>query len=73
MKKFFSFMIGVITGGIVGAVVALILAPSKGTEFREKLRDYTLEIADEVKQATISKKAELEAKLAKLRNPESKA
>ncbi len=69
MKKFFSFMIGVLTGGIVGAVVALILAPSKGSEFREKIRDYTLEIADEVKQASLSKKNELEAKLAKLRKP----
>ncbi len=73
MRKVFSFIIGVVTGGIIGAVIALIFAPSKGVELREKLRDYTLELADEVKQATISKKAELESRLAKLRKPESKA
>jgi gas vesicle protein len=73
MKKFFSFMFGVLTGGIIGAIVALILAPTKGSELREKIRDYTLEISDEVRQATLSKRKELEEKLVRLRKPENKA
>jgi gas vesicle protein len=67
MKKVFSFFTGVITGGVIGAVVALLFAPMKGTILRARLHDYAVEVSDEVKQAALAKREELESKLANLR------
>jgi len=67
MKKVFGFFAGVITGGVIGAIIALLFTPMKGTILRAKLHDYALEVTDEVKQAALAKREELESKLANLR------
>lgn len=37
---FGSFLAGVIIGGLVGAAIGLILAPSTGEEFREQVGEF---------------------------------
>jgi gas vesicle protein len=39
MKKFLSFMSGVIMGGLVGATIALLLAPFSGETLRGQIRE----------------------------------
>lgn len=67
MRRFCSFITGVLIGSLVGSVIALLYAPMKGMILRQKLQDYALEVKDEVKQAAISKREELEAKIAQFR------
>jgi gas vesicle protein len=42
----FAFLSGVVLGGLVGAAVALLLAPQPGEETREQLREKSLELKD---------------------------
>ena len=63
-----SFVAGVIVGGLVGAAVALLLAPQSGEETRTMIRDKSIEIKDravEVSQDALSRaeKAVEEARL----------
>ena len=41
-----SFLSGLIIGGLVGAAVALLLAPQSGEETREIIRDKSIELKD---------------------------
>jgi len=41
-----EFLTGVILGSLVGAAVALLLAPQPGEETREQLRDKSIELKD---------------------------
>ena len=69
MKKFFGFISGAIMGGLVGATLALLLAPSSGEELRGELQEKFGAFKDEVSQAMTEKRVELEAKLEELRKP----
>jgi gas vesicle protein len=69
MRKIFSFLLGGIAGGLVGTVVALLLAPASGVQTRGQLRDRATSIRDEVKAAASSRRADLEHQLAQLRAP----
>lgn len=51
-----SFMSGLLMGGIIGAVVALILAPQSGEETRKLLKDKALELGKEISNQTESLK-----------------
>jgi gas vesicle protein len=64
-----SFVAGVIVGGLVGAAVALLLAPQSGEETRTMIRDKSIEIKDramEVGQDALSR-AEAAVEEARLR------
>ncbi len=37
MRRVFSFLIGATIGGLIGAVLALLFAPSSGTELRAQI------------------------------------
>jgi gas vesicle protein len=67
MKKFLNFLFGAFFGGLTGATLALLFAPMKGEELRQKLNEYIVEVKGEVSEATIQKKAELEKELSKFR------
>lgn len=41
-----SFMAGIVVGGLVGAAVALLLAPQSGEETRTLIRDKSIELKD---------------------------
>lgn len=69
MKRALSFLRGLIVGGVLGASVALILAPASGEELQKQLRERSDQIRNEVTQAAAARRAELEQQLATLRSP----
>jgi len=71
MKKFFSFMTGVLMGGLVGATVALLLAPFSGDTLRGQIRERIGSLQDELTEIAGTRRAELEKQLANLRQPKS--
>jgi gas vesicle protein len=69
MRKFLSFMVGAILGGLVGGIAAILLAPVSGSDLRDQVRERAMKIQDEVKAAAAARRAELEEQLATLRAP----
>jgi len=69
VKKILGFLIGLLTGGLVGVTLAMLFAPSSGEEFRQGIRDRMEYIQSEVKLAAQERRAELERQLAELRAP----
>ena len=67
MGRFFSFLMGALTGALVGATVALLLAPSSGEELQTRARERFTSVKDEVRQAYEARVAQLEAELESLR------
>ena len=71
MRKFFSFLMGTVMGALVGATVALLLAPESGEEIRGSIRQRFMSLQEELGEAAASRKIELEKQLANLRQPKS--
>ena len=71
MRRTFSFFIGATIGGLVGATVALLFAPSSGQEFRFMIGDRTQSLVSDIRQATNTKRIELQERLETLRSPKS--
>jgi len=69
MQRLGSFMLGAILGGLIGASVAILTAPSSGEELRAGMRERVYEIRSEVADAAAQRRAELENRLAALRAP----
>jgi gas vesicle protein len=63
---------GSLCGALVGAVAALLLAPSSGLELRERMTERARRVQDEVREAYETRRAQLEAELASLRSPQPK-
>jgi gas vesicle protein len=72
MRKIFSFLTGVIIGGLVGATVAILLAPSSGEEIRGQLQERSIRLRDDIKAVAEERRAELERELETLRAPRRK-
>ena len=68
MRRFMTFVTGVVFGAVVGAVTALLLAPTSGEELRSKARERFDDLSDEVREAYAARVAQLEAELEKLRS-----
>lgn len=68
MRKLGFFVFGATVGSLIGAAVAILFAPSSGQQLRDNLRSSTLQAVDDVKQAAIQKREELEQQLANLRS-----
>ncbi len=71
MRWIEKFILGLVSGAMVGALIALLLAPSSGTDMQKKLRDYSGKLSDEVRTAAQEKRSALEAELASLRMPKA--
>jgi len=71
MRKFFSFLSGVVMGALVGATLAILLAPFSGEEMRAQLQERLSGFRDELSEAAQTRRIELESKLAALRQPGS--
>jgi gas vesicle protein len=69
MHKALSFLSGIITGALLGATIAILLAPSSGQELRDQMSNRAHQIEIEVKGAAAARRAELEQQLEALRNP----
>jgi gas vesicle protein len=69
MRRIFSFFAGVIMGGLVGATVAILLAPASGEDVRAQIRDRSIRLQEDIKSAAITRREELERELSALRAP----
>jgi gas vesicle protein len=57
------------TGAVVGAAVALLLAPMSGEELQNRARDRVTTLADDIREAYAARVEQLEAELEDLRKP----
>ncbi len=67
--KFGRFLEGFILGGILGAGLVLLLAPSTGEQFRGQIQGEVDRLRAEVEKAASERRLELEQQLAALRAP----
>ena len=72
MRKAFNFLMGFMTGSVVGAAIAILLAPTSGEDIRIQFQDRAVRLRDEVKAVAEARRAELERELAALRAPHTK-
>ncbi|OGN92351.1 MAG: hypothetical protein A2Y88_15180 [Chloroflexi bacterium RBG_13_48_10] len=72
MRRVFSFFTGMIIGGLVGATIAILIAPTSGEEVRTQLQERSIRLRDEIKAVADARRAELERELATLRAPYKK-
>ncbi len=70
MNRALNFLLGATIGGLIGATVAILIAPSSGEELRAKINLRTNQIRSEVSQAAADRRAELERQLAALKAPQ---
>jgi gas vesicle protein len=73
MKRFMAFLTGAMMGGLVGAMVAIMLAPYSGEELRSQMVDRTERLREDIRKAALDRRAELEEQLAALRAPQKPA
>lgn len=66
MRRIANFMSGTFFGALVGATIAILLAPSSGDELRDTAQGRLTGFLDEVRNAAADRRAELEAQLAAL-------
>ena len=67
MRGTIRFILGIMFGGMIGAVAGLVLAPYAGEETRERMRANVEEIINEGRLAAESRRSELESQLEQLR------
>jgi gas vesicle protein len=72
MRKVLSFLSGMITGSLVGAVVAILLAPTSGEEIRVQLQERASRLREDIKAVAEQRRAELKRELEVLRAPRHK-
>jgi len=71
MRRALSFFIGVTVGGLVGATLAMLFAPTSGRELQAQIRDRAENLAADVRQAANTRRIELQERLEDLRAPRS--
>ena len=69
MRKFFAFLLGTLSGSVVGAALALLLTPSSGDDLRAQVTGRYHTVQDDVRAAAVARRAELERQLQELRAP----
>jgi gas vesicle protein len=70
MKRVLNFFLGALVGGFAGATLALLFAPASGEEVRAQINDRTQAFATEIRQASNTKRIELQERLETLRKPQ---
>jgi gas vesicle protein len=73
MRQALSFFVGVITGGLVGATIAVLFTPVSGENLRFQIQERSIQLKDEIKTVAETRRAELERELATLREPYKKS
>lgn len=66
-SDFGVFLAGFIVGGLVGAAVALLMAPKSGEETRTFIKEKSIELKDEAMKSTEEARLKAEATLAEVR------
>jgi gas vesicle protein len=65
--EFASFLVGLVVGGLTGAVVSLLFAPQSGEETRALIRDKSIELRDRAAESAEEALARAEAAAAEAR------
>jgi gas vesicle protein len=68
MQRAISFIAGLLTGAIIGAMVAILLTPVSGENLQMQIRTRAQNIEREISKAASERRAELEKQLAALRS-----
>ncbi len=69
MRRAFSFFIGSLLGGLIGASVALLYTPLAGKDLRLQVMDRCQSFSASIREAASSKRIELQERLEILRAP----
>lgn len=69
MRRLFGFVLGLAGGALVGATLAILLAPASGEDLRSELRNRASRFRDELQQAAAQRRTELERQLEAMRHP----
>jgi gas vesicle protein len=69
MRRVLSFLIGVLIGGIMGTIVALLFAPSSGNVLCDQINSRMQGLITDVQHAASTRRIELEERLETLRAP----
>jgi gas vesicle protein len=69
MRRLMFFAGGVLAGAVIGATVALLLAPSSGDAIREDAKTRLDDVMSEARRASERRRRELEAQLAQMTSP----
>lgn len=69
MRRMFGFLIGIFVGGLVGSVLALLLAPESGENLRAQLRDRGQGFVNDIRHSADSRRIELRNRLETMRTP----
>jgi gas vesicle protein len=72
MGKFISFLAGLLTGALIGAVVALLFAPMSGEELRDEAQARADKVVADVRSAVEKERQRLETELEALKRGEIK-
>jgi gas vesicle protein len=65
--KVTKFLSGTLIGGLLGAAVAILIAPASGDELRALMKARVEQVQEDVEYAAAERRAELEEELAALR------
>jgi gas vesicle protein len=69
MRRMFGFLMGIFVGGLVGSVIALLLAPESGEGLRNQLRARGQGFVNDIRHSADSRRIELRNRLETLRTP----
>jgi gas vesicle protein len=70
MRRLMSFLSGILSGAVVGAIAAILLAPTSGKEMLGGIQGRTDQLVDNLKAAVEQERQRLEAELASLKRGE---
>ena len=70
MQRALSFLAGAVTGALVGATLMVLFTPVPGETIRSDLKTRVQRLRDEMQGAASTRRAEMEAQLARLRAPQ---
>ena len=68
MSKLSSWLKGAFLGGLLGSALIMLLTPYSGDELKARVKDYVDNVQDEVSQAGVEKRLELETQLELMRS-----
>jgi len=67
MRRFFTFLSGVLSGAVVGSVLVLLFTPYSGKELKSSVQKRIQILQNEMRAAYDERKTQLEAELESLR------
>lgn len=69
MRRMFGFLIGIFVGGLVGSVIALLMAPESGEKLRLQLRNRGEGFINDIRHSADARRIELRNRLETMRAP----